>query len=134
MATMQDDGGTPTERRLERLVDADDAARKAAVVTKSRQALIRELDKKTPDIAVVRENIAVVLEHEGYDGVFKKDPLLDTSIGDQLTKRKGDPLAKQALDYITAELLAKTRSENATSRANTDRARQMFSGPDEGRS
>ncbi len=134
MATMQDDGGNPTERRLERLVDADAAARDAAAVTKARQALIRELDKKTPDIVVVTENIAVVLDREGYDGVFKKDPLLDTSIGNQLTARKGDPLAKQALDHITGELLAKTKSESATHRANAGRSRQMFSGPDEGRS
>lgn len=133
MPKAHDGDESPAEKRLDRLVDADDAARKAAVVTKARQALIREFDQKTPDFEVVRENIAVVLDHKGYNGVFEKDKGLDTSIGEQLQKRKGDPLAKKAVDYVTDELLKRTKSESATHSANARRSNNLFSGGNDGR-
>ena len=124
------DDDKPAERRLQKIVDADKAARDSVPFRDARRNVIHQLGAEKPDIDVVKRDITVVLDAKGYDGCFEPDALLQLSIGDALTANKGREVAKPAVECVTQALLKVTQRESQQHRSRVNIANALFSDPD----
>jgi hypothetical protein len=120
------DDGTPTERRLRKIVGADRDKIDSAPFAEARRNVINQLDAPVPDLEVIRRDIAIVLETKGYDGCFDRDALIQLSIGDALTANKERPAAKEAVGYVTQALLKVTKRESALHRTQSQLANSLL--------
>ena len=94
---------------------------------RAQREVVQQLDAEEPNVEAIRDSLAAVMEVEGSDGCFKRDPFTRLSILDALKANKERPAAEKAVAYVTAKMQHKIGRENE---AFSTRVRRTHGGDD----